>query len=156
MKVKDLMIGTPCHCGPEANLGTATELMWNANCGFLPVLSAEGTLIGVITDRDICIALGTRNCLASQLTVAEVMSGKLYSCTPDDDIHTALQTMAEAKVRRLPVRAQNGTLVGVLSMNDILLRAEPLGLGKTPELSRDDVVRTLRSIVRERLLTAHA
>jgi len=156
MKVKDLMIGTPCHCGPEANLGTATELMWNANCGFLPVLSAEGTLIGVITDRDICIALGTRNCLASQLTVAEVMSGKLYSCTPDDDIHTALQTMAEAKVRRLPVRAQNGTLVGVLSMNDLLLRAEPLGLGKTPELSRDDVVRTLRSIVRERLLTAHA
>jgi len=41
-------------------------------------------------------------------------------------------------------------------MNDILLRAEPLGFGKTPELSRDEVVKTLRSIVRERILTAHA
>ena len=156
MKVKDLLIGMPCYCGPQANLGTATELMWNANCGFLPVLSAEGKLIGAITDRDICIALGTRNCLASQLTVAEVMSGKPHSCGEEDDIHTALQIMGEAKVRRLPVRAQNGTLAGVLSMHDILLRAEPLGYGKTPELSRDEVMRTLRSIVRERVLAAHA
>ena len=156
MKVKDLMTATPCYCGPEANLGTATELMWNNNCGFLPVLSVEGQLIGVITDRDICIALVTRNCLASQLTVALVMSGKLYSCGPDDDIHTALQIMSEAKVRRLPVRAQNGNLVGVLSINDIVLRAEPLGFGQTPDLSRDDVVRTLRSIVRERVLAARA
>jgi len=153
--VKDLMIGTPCYCGPQANLGTATELMWNANCGFLPVLS-DGKLIGVITDRDICIALGTRNCLASQLSVAEVMSGKLYSCAPDDDIRSALQIMGEAKVRRLPVRAQDGALAGVLSMHDILLRAEQPGYGKTPELSRDEVIRTLRSIVRERVLAAHA
>jgi CBS domain-containing protein len=156
MKVRELMTGTPCYCGPQANLGTATELMWRANCGFLPVLSAEGKLIGVITDRDICIALGTRNCLASQLNVAELMSGKLHSCGPEDDIHSALQTMGEAKVRRLPVRAQNGTLAGVLSLHDILLRAEPVGYGKTPELSRDEVMRTLRSILRERVLATHA
>ena len=57
--------------------------------------------------------------------MGQVMSGKLYSCAPDDDIHTALQTMMEAKIRWLPVMAQNGTLVGVLSMDDILFRAEP-------------------------------
>jgi CBS domain-containing protein len=156
MKVKDLMKTTPRYCHPEANLGTAAELMWNADCGFLPILSAEGKVIGVITDRDICIALGTRNCLAGQLRVADVMSSKLYSCGPDDDIHAALQAMNEGKVRRLPVTTQSGTLVGVLSINDLLFRAEASGFGRTPDLARDEAVRTLRSVARERILTAHA
>jgi len=146
MKVKDAMMETPYYCQPENNLGSATELMWNANCGFLPVQSADGKIIGVITDRDICIALGTRNCPAGEVSVGEVMSGKLHSCAPDDDIHMALQTMMQAKIRRLPVMAQNGTLVGVLSMDDIVFRAEPRSPGKEPELSSDEVVRTLRSI----------
>lgn len=74
------------------------------------------------------------------------MSGKLYSCAPDDDIHIALQKMREAKIRRLPVMAPNGTLVGGLSMDDILFRAEPGSPGNEPELSSDEVVRTFRSI----------
>lgn len=146
MKVKDAMTDRPYYCQPEHNLGSATELMWNANCGFLPVQSADGKVIGVITDRDICIALGTRNCLAGEVRVGEVMSGRLYSCAPDDDIHMALQTMREAKIRRLPVMAPNRTLVGVLSMDDILSLAEPSSPGKDPGLSCDEVVRTFRSI----------
>jgi predicted transcriptional regulator len=151
MKVKDIMMGTPYYCQLETNLGSATELMWNANCGFLPVESVDGKVIGVITDRDICIALGTKNRPAGEITVAEVMTGKLYSCSPDDDIHMALQTLRKATVRRLPVVAQNGTLVGVLSMDDILLRAEPSSVGKEPELSSDEVVRTFQSITQRRV-----
>ena len=151
MKVKDIMMGTPYHCQPDTNLGSATELMWNANCGFLPVKSTEGKVIGVITDRDICVALGTRNRPAGEVTVAEVLTDKLYSCAPDDDIHMALQTLKEAAIRRLPVISPNGTLVGVLSIDDILVRAEPSSLGKTPELSSDEVVRTFRSIMQRRV-----
>jgi CBS domain-containing protein len=151
MKVKDIMMGTPYYCQPETNLGSATELMWNANCGFLPVESAEGKVIGVITDRDICVALGTRHRPAGEVAVAEVLTGKLYSCAPDDDIHMALQTLKEAAVRRLPVISLKGTLVGVLSMDDILLRAEPTSLAKTPELSSDEVIRTFRSITQRRV-----
>ena len=151
MKVKDIMMETPYYCQPETNLGSATELMWNANGGFLPVESAEGKVIGVITDRDICVALGTRNRPAGEVTVAEVLTGKLYSCAPDDDIHMALQTLKEAAVRRLPVISQKGMLVGVLSMDDILLRAEPSSLGKEPELTSDEVVRTFRSITQRRV-----
>jgi len=151
MKVKDVMMGTPYYCQPETNLGSATELMWNADCGFLPVESADGKVTGVITDRDICIALGTRNRPAGEVTVAEVLTGKLYSCTPDDDIHMALHTMKDARVRRLPVLSENGTLAGILSMDDILPRAEPSSFGKEPELSSDEVVRTLRSITQRRV-----
>ena len=132
MKVKDIMMGLPYYCQAETNLGSATELMWNANCGFLPVESSDGKVIGVITDRDICIALGTKNRPAGEVTVTEVLTGKLYSCAPDDDIHMALQTLKEAKVRRLPVISQDGKLVGVLSMDDILQRAEPTALEKNP------------------------
>jgi CBS domain-containing protein len=146
MKIKDIMMGTPYYCRPETNLGAATELMWKGNCGFLPVVGNDGRVRGVITDRDICIALGTRNQLAGQVTVGEVASYRLFSCSPEDDIHLALQTMKEARVRRLPVLAKDGTLVGVISVDDVLVHAEPMSLGKEPELSTDEVVRSFRSI----------
>lgn len=146
MKVNEVMTATPYYCQSETNLGSATELMWNANCGFLPVESTEGKIVGVVTDRDICVALGTRNLLPGDVTVGEVMSGKIHFCDPDDDIHIALQTMKEGKVRRLPVIAKNGTLVGVVSTDDVLLRAEPTSMGKHPELSSDEVVRVYRAI----------
>jgi len=149
MKVKDVMLASPCYCQPGTNLGSATELMWTANCGFLPVESAEGKVIGVITDRDVCIALGTRNRPAGEVTVGEVISDKLYSCKPEDEVQVALKTMAETQVHRLPVVAQNGTLVGILSMDDVLFRAEASGPGKRPELSNDEIMTTLRSIARQ-------
>jgi len=151
MKVKEVMMGTPYFCRPDTNLGSATELMWNANCGFLPVETSDGKVIGVVTDRDICVALGTRSRLAGDVFVGEVMTGKLYSCLPDDDVHVALQTMKEGKVRRLPAIAQDGTLVGVISMDDILVRTEPVSLGKEPELSTDEVVRTYRAITQRQV-----
>jgi CBS domain-containing protein len=152
MKVREVMMGSPYYCQPETNLGSATELMWNANCGFLPVEAADGKVVGVVTDRDICIALGTRSRLPGDIVVAEVMSSKLYSCAPEDDIHVALQTMKIGKVRRLPVIAHKGSLVGVISMDDILLRAEPMRLGKEPELSSDEVVRVYRAITQRQVL----
>jgi CBS domain-containing protein len=151
MKVKEVMTATPYYCQPDTNLGSATELMWNANCGFLPVEGADGKIVGVVTDRDICIALGTRNRLPGDVTVGEVMSGKFHSCDPEDDIHIALQTMREGRVRRLPVVAKNGTLVGMISTDDILLRAEPTSMGKHPELSSDEVVRTYRAITQRQV-----
>jgi len=151
MKVKEVMTATPYYCQPDTNLGSATELMWNANCGFLPVEGTDGKIVGVVTDRDIGIALGTRNRLPGDVTVGEVMSGKLHSCDPEDDIHIALQTMKEGRVRRLPVVAKNGTLVGVISTDDILLRAEPTSMGKHPELSGDEVVRTYRAITQRQV-----
>ncbi len=111
----------------------------------------NGKVIGVITDRDICIALGTRSRPPGDINVGEVMSGKLHGCAPDDDIHVALQTMKEGKVRRLPVIAKNASLVGVISMDDILLRTEPMSLGKEPELSSDEVVRAYRAITQRQV-----
>jgi CBS domain-containing protein len=69
--------------------------MWIGNCGFLPVSGNDGKIVGVITDRDICIALGTRNRLAGEVTAREVMTNRLFACSPDDDVHPAMQMMNE-------------------------------------------------------------
>ena len=146
MRVVDIMMGTPYYCRPETNLGSATELMWTGNCGFLPVVGNEGKVVGIVTDRDICIALGTRGRPSGSVTVAEVMSQKVHSCAPEDDIHVALRAMREARVRRLPVMNKSGDLVGVISMDDVLLRAEAPSFGKAPELSTEEVVKTFQAI----------
>ncbi|MBZ5541914.1 MAG: CBS domain-containing protein [Acidobacteriia bacterium] len=151
MKVKDVMMGTPYYCQPETNLGSATELMWNANCGFLPVVGSDGKVAGVITDRDICIALGTRGKLSGEITVGEVMVRKIFSCRPEEDIHRALETMKDGRVRRLPVISATGTLVGVVSMDDVVLHAEAAGYGKRPELSSEEVVHIFQAITQRQV-----
>jgi CBS domain-containing protein len=151
MKAGDVMMGTPYYCQLDTNLGSATQLMWTGNCGFLPVMGTNGKIVGVVTDRDICIALGTRNRVAGDITVREVMSDRLFACSPDDDVHIALRMMKEGGVRRLPVIVKNGTLVGVISMDDLLLRAEAAGIGKQPELSTEEVVRTYQAIDQRRV-----
>jgi CBS domain-containing protein len=154
MRVKDVMMGTPYFCHREDNLGVAAELMWKGNCGFLPVVDAEGTLCGVLTDRDICIALCTRNVRASELKVGELSHERVFCCKADDDIHSAMQVMREGLVRRLPVLDPRGKLAGVISMDDVLAHAEPTSLGKQPELSADEVVRTYRRILQKDLPAA--
>jgi CBS domain-containing protein len=146
MKVVDVMMGTPYHCRPETNLGSATEMMWTGNCGFLPVVGHDEKVVGIITDRDICVALGTRGRPSGEVTVAEVMTSNVHSCAPQDEIHKALRAMREGHVRRLPVISKEGRLVGVISMDDVLLRAEAPSLGKNPELSSEEIVKTYRAI----------
>src|SRR5215510_1197686 len=102
MKVKTLMITEAKFCALETNLAVATQVMWENDCGFLPVLDA-GRVIGVITDRDVCIALGTRETPASRVHVASVISPRLFVCSADDDVQSALATMKKERVRRLPV-----------------------------------------------------
>lgn len=146
MRVVEVMMGTPYCCTPETNLGAATELMWKGDCGFLPVVEPGGKVIGVVTDRDICIALGTRGRTPGDVIVAEVMTPKVYACLPEDDIHEALREMREGHVRRLPVIKKGGALVGVISIDDVLLHAESGNTGVVPELSMQEVVKTLQAI----------
>jgi CBS domain-containing protein len=139
MKIKEIMSAQPKTASPGTTLAAAAHLLWDADCGILPVVEG-GKLAGVVTDRDMYIALATRNTPASQITVGDVTSGTVWACGPDDDVHVALDTMRARRVRRLPVVA-DGSLVGIISMNDVVLAA---GAGKA--LGNDEVVDTLKAI----------
>jgi CBS domain-containing protein len=101
MKVRDVMTKQTVSCGGEANLAQAVQLMWENGCRFLPVIGEGRNVIGVLTDPDIAIALGTRGQRASEVHVSEVMPQKLFSCTADDDVHTALKTLRSEGIRQL-------------------------------------------------------
>jgi len=108
--VRDVMTRTPITIDPEAPLETAVAVMREREIRHLPVVDETGRLIGMITDRDICMAVATRNKPASEVTVWETVSDKAYTCLVSDDVHTALGIMKREKVRRLPVVDENGIL----------------------------------------------
>jgi CBS-domain-containing membrane protein len=136
----------------ETSLAGAASIMWENDCGALPVMSVEGRVVGMITDRDICFGTTTKNRPPSEVAVGEVITGKVFTCAPEDDIQLALKTMSRERIRRLPVVGEGGTLEGILSMNDVVLKAEEQADGKAPELSYGDVVQTYKAICAHNLL----
>jgi CBS domain-containing protein len=142
MKVRELMTSDVKICRSETNLAEAVKDLWEGDCGALPVVNDEGRVTGVITDRDICIAIATRGRSADRIAVREVAQGHPHTCLPDDDASAALQTMKVHKIRRLPVVDAEGHMRGMLSLNDIVTHAG----AATPI----EVVNTLASICEHR------
>lgn len=138
-------------CSPDANVGTAAQLMWEHDCGFLPVVGADHKLAGVVTDRDICIAIGTRNRLPGELTLGEIATKKVFVCKPDDDIHEALDTIAKSRVRRLPVVNEQGVPLGLLSMDDIVTHGDLNKWEGCCDLSSEEIVRCLKKLYGQKL-----
>ena len=151
MKVKEMMSTNAIVCTLTDNLSAAAGLMWENDCGILPVVAEEGKVVGLITDRDICMAATLKNRNLSKIAVEDVISGKVFACKPEDDVRNALNIMQENKVRRLPVVDAEGTLEGILSMNDLILRAEEARDKKASELSYGDVVNAYKAICGHRL-----
>ncbi len=142
MKVRDLMTSDVRTCRPETNLAEAVREMWEGDCGALPVVNDQGQVKGIITDRDICIALATRGRSAERVAVREVAQGPVHTCLADDDTATALGTMKAHRIRRLPVTDADGHIRGILSLNDVVTH--------TGSASPTEVVKTLASICEHR------
>ena len=140
MKVKDIMTTDLKTCTPDTTLAEAAHLMWDGDCGILPVVD-DGALVGVVTDRDMYIALATQNARASELRIGAVATTNVATCAPEDDLRGALTAMKQARVRRLPVVGFGSTVIGILSMNDVLRAA---AAGKS--VASEDIVETLHAI----------
>lgn len=151
MKVKEIMTGNVKTCDLNASLADAAKAMWDNDCGILPVLKDGRELVGLITDRDICMGTATKDRNPSSISVEEVITGQVYSVTSEDDVQQALETMRQRKVHRLPVVDSEGQLNGVLSMNDVVLNSKERDGKKIPEIGYAEVVRTYQAICEHRL-----
>lgn len=147
MKTKDRMAKLVVVCHNENNLAEIAAIMWEERCGALPVIDAEGRIVSMITDRDVAIALGTRNLRASDVLVQDVAPPRVFTCLDRDDMSVALNTMVSQNVRRLPVVDDQQKVVGLISIDDFLLHAEP---GKAGVLSLE-ALEALRTIIENRL-----
>lgn len=154
MKVQNIASRSIATCEPNTDLASVGGLMWEHGCGFLPVVDPHHRLVGVLTDRDVCIALTTRGSRAHELRAADVMMGRVESCGPKDDVRQALDTMRRAHVRRLPVVGEEGLLEGVLSLDDVALVAKPDGTAATSDITYEEVARTLQELDRRNALVA--
>lgn len=146
MLVEKLMTRDVESCRAEATAADAAAIMWRRDCGSVPVTDDDGRVVGIVTDRDICMALSMRGKTASELHVGEVMAGAVRTCSPVDDVSDALEAMREEQLRRLPVVDARDRLVGILSIGDIVLRTHKGKGGK--HVSRRETLATLRAIFR--------
>jgi CBS domain-containing protein len=149
MIVKEVMSDKVTTCRPDTTLEAAAILMWDGDCGTVAIVDDESKVTGIITDRDICMAVALQHKPASEIQVQEVMSRHLFTCQPENDIMNALKIMSFQKVRRLPVTNDSGQVEGIISIEDLIARAERGRRGiQTPELSYDDTMTTLKAICR--------
>lgn len=153
MKIKELMTSDVKSCGLDTNLAAAAKIMWEEDCGAVPVTDESGRVVGVITDRDICIAGATRTSAEGDIPVRDVISDALYTCAPGDDARAALETMRQRKVRRLPVVDHRGQLAGIVSIHDLALHARS---GKGAEVPAEAVLDTFLAITAATDLPVHA
>jgi CBS domain-containing protein len=145
MTVRDLLIRDAATCAPRVDLEQVVQLMLERDCGFIPVIDPDGSVAGVVTDRDICVALAAHRRTPAHVTAEEAMTHPVFACLVDDDVATALKTMRDRRIRRLPVLNRAGRMQGVISINDIVLATQQKG---GPAI--EDTMAAMRAICRHR------
>ncbi len=147
MKVEQLMKRPVRTCQSEDSLDWVAEIMWEADCGCLPVVDGEERLVAVVTDRDICMAAHFQGGPLYALKVRGAMSKQVFACHPQDAIADAENIMRSNQIRRLPVVDEENRVVGILSLNDLALEASASG-AKKRELTLTEVGRILQDVCR--------
>jgi CBS domain-containing protein len=145
MKVQELMTKGVEACSRDSNLAAAAMIMWRMDCGAVPVVN-DRKVVGMITDRDICVAVATKHRRAEEIMVGEVASSTLHHVHPDDDVRVALDTMRSERVRRLPVVDDDGRLEGIVSLSDVVRSASKSSGRSRSGISAEDVLEVMKSI----------
>lgn len=122
MLCRDVMTPNPTTCAMECNARAAASVMAEDDVGIVPVIDSKTRqVIGVVTDRDLCLKVVAEGKHPEYVKISEVMSGNPVICRPDDDIHQCLEQMKRHWVRRIPVVDESGHCVGIISQRDIVL-----------------------------------
>jgi CBS domain-containing protein len=152
MRVEQLMTKSPKTCRPEDTLSDAAQVMLENDCGYLPVTSGEHSqrLLGVLTDRDICMAAQVLGRTLKELRVRDAMMREVHVCHPVARPAAAEAIMREAQVRRLPVVDGSGRLVGVLSLTDLARQATRARSSENPEITEAEIGQLLATICEHR------
>lgn len=123
-------------------LDAAARAMWEEDCGCVPVVDGNGAVVGMLTDRDLCMAGWTQHKLLAEVPVTAAMARAVRTVRPDDGLATALAAMATSQVRRLPVVDARGVCIGIVAANDLVRLAH----SRPSALAPAAVVATLAAI----------
>jgi CBS-domain-containing membrane protein len=146
MNVFEIMTRRVFSCRPGDTLATAAGLMWDHDVGCLPVVDEGGQVVGMVTDRDICMAAYTRGTCLRDITISSVMSRRLHACAPEQSVATAEEIMRLDRIRRTPVVDARGRLLGILSLADLAREAVHQKRRKHGEPLDAEVTSTLAAV----------
>jgi CBS domain-containing protein len=150
MAIADLMSRNVATCKADDRLDAAAKLMWDLDIGCVLVVEDQQHVIGIITDRDICMAAFTQGKAPQHVFVREAMAREVYSCLPDDNLAEAEEIMRKRRVRRLPVVDLDGRLIGLISLNDLARESARQQTRVQKDLTPLDVSATLAAICQPR------
>ena len=142
MQIKSIMTHAPVTCPIDGTLDQPARLMWEFDCGTVPVVNDDGRLTGVVTDRDICMAAYINGKALAHIPVATAMAHSVVAIHENDEIEQAEMLMRDNQVRRLPVVDGDGRPVGLISMSDIARHAARIHRSGVDR----EVVRTLAAV----------
>ena len=145
MRIKELMAKTVWTCRDHEPMSTVAGLMWEHDIGAVPVLGADGSLVGIVTDRDLCMAAYFTGEPLAKIPVERSMSKTVFTVTPEQDVAAAEEIMRSKRVRRLPV-IERGKIVGMISLGDLARAAQ-----RRKEITTEEVDATFAAIVQPRL-----
>lgn len=146
MLVADRMTRVLQTCRRDETLERAAQLMWEGDCGCLPVTGEHGHLHGMITDRDVCMAAYTTGRRLAELQVCEAMAIDVASLQPTDTLRAAESLMREHRVRRLPVLDDEDRVIGILTSNDLIRWVDDAGTTTRDGHDAVHLVRTLATV----------
>lgn len=138
MKVKECMCNEVFSCSPSTSVYDVAKLMQTNHVGCIPVCDNEDCMVGVVTDRDLVLRCIANDKNAKDTPVSDIMTTKVCTCNPDDEMTNAQSKMGNEQIRRLPVVNNQGKVIGMLTLGDIAQN--------DMELGQDEVSDTINSI----------
>jgi CBS domain-containing protein len=122
MRVQELMTHPVVTCHVRDSANAAAQIMWEHDCGVVPVVDDDGRLAGIVTDRDICLAAFFQGQPLSAIPLHSMMSRELCTCRPEDDVAEAERMMSTRQLRRIVAVNERGAPAGILSLGDVARR----------------------------------
>jgi CBS domain-containing protein len=125
-KCSDVMTKNPSCCLPTDTVAKAAQWMRDEKVGSIPVIENEKTkkLIGIVTDRDLALAVIADGRDSKTTKVSDVMTQSVITCHVDDDVQKAVDAMADKQLRRIPVVDADQKIVGIISQADVATRID--------------------------------
>lgn len=107
--------------GPDQSLLTAAAELGQRRIGALVVTGPDGSVVGIVSERDIVASIAAGGAASLERPVSDVMTVDVITCAPDDTMEQLMSAMTEQRIRHLPV-VDNGALIGIVSIGDVVKR----------------------------------
>lgn len=147
MKISQLMSKDVKTCRQTETLDVPAKLMWDFDIGVVPVVDDVGQVVGIVTDRDACMAAYTQGQPLNHLPCTIAMSKHVITCRPEDTDASVAKMMAKNKIRRVVVVDETAKPIGIVSINDLAV-----SMIKGRDVQATDVAGTLAAICEHRAI----